>query len=201
MPFFSRIFSSSSCGNISLSAPELSQFGHFYSSLVRTKTHKVLDLRSTGKTAPKVKTQDFFGDLRTLSEHLPPDLIWTWFGPEKGDFRSKSGQNQVWGRCSERVRARGVGPYTGDENRTRTFFSLTFRATWHIPAKSRDIPPKKLVSLGIRRTYRTFSPPPLHVKDPHLRISGPESLGSGSFSSLTVGPQKVLNLRSIPYNL
>ena len=51
---------------------------------------------------------------RTLSEHLPPDLIWTRFGPEKGDFRSESGQNRVQirsgGRCSERVRARGVGP-------------------------------------------------------------------------------------------
>ena len=51
---------------------------------------------------------------RTLSEHLSPDLIWTCFGPEKGDFRSKSGQNRVQirsgKRCSERVRARGVGP-------------------------------------------------------------------------------------------
>ena len=29
------------------------------------------------------------------SEHLPPDLMWTRFWLEKGDFRSKSGQNRV----------------------------------------------------------------------------------------------------------
>ena len=46
-------------------------------------------------------------------------------------------------------------------------FSQTFRPPPDIPAKSRDIPPKCLVSLspGFRGTYRTFWPPPLHMED------------------------------------
>ena len=51
---------------------------------------------------------------RTLSEHLPPDLIWTRFWPDS-DLKSPfSGPNQVqirsWGRCSEMSGPGGVGP-------------------------------------------------------------------------------------------
>ena len=36
-----------------------------------------------------------------------------------------------------------------------------------IPAKSRDIPPKKVWFSWFRGTYRTFWPPPLRVEDPY----------------------------------
>ena len=47
-----------------------------------------------------------------------------------------------------------------------------------IPAKIPGYPAQEFGFPGLRRTYRTFWPPLLHVEDPHPRkISGPKSLG------------------------
>ena len=72
---------------------------------------------------------------------------------------------------------------TGNKSWTQTFFLKLFGQFRDIPAKSRDIPPKKFGFSGFRGTYRTFWPPP-HSRGrppPHPKISGPKSLGLGSF--------------------
>ena len=57
-----------------------------------------------------------------------------------------------------------------------------FGQLWDIPAQSRDVPPKKFGFPGLRGTYRTFWPTPSRFRPPpHSRISGPKSLGLGSF--------------------
>ena len=56
----------------------------------------------------------------------------------------------------------------GRELNTNLFFLANFSGAPGIAqAKSRDIPAKKCRFPGIRRTYRTFWPPPLHVEGPH----------------------------------
>ena len=55
----------------------------------------------------------------------------------------------------------------GAKNRTQTFFSQTFRALPGYPGKIPGYPAKKFVFPGLRGTYRTFCPPPLHVEDLH----------------------------------
>ena len=47
------------------------------------------------------------------------------------------------------------------------FVSQTFRAPPGYPGKIPGYPAKKFGFPGFRRTYRTFWPPPIHVKDPH----------------------------------
>ena len=63
----------------------------------------------------------------------------------------------------------------GDENWTQTFFLKLFGHRRHIPAKSRDIPPKEVWFPWFRGTYRTFWPPPLHVEDPYTTGKYPGS--------------------------
>ena len=54
----------------------------------------------------------------------------------------------------------------------KLFFLNLFGRFREIPAKSRDIPPKKFDSLGFEGT---FGPPPLHVEDPHPTRKYPDS--------------------------
>ena len=80
-----------------------------------------------------------------------------------------------------------VNPYPLDSRErklnTNFFFLKLFGHLRDIPAKSRDIPPKKFGFPGFEGTYRTFWPPPLHGGRPplHRRVSGPKSLSLGSF--------------------
>ena len=53
------------------------------------------------------------------------------------------------------------------KNRTQTFVSQTFGAPPGYPGKNPGCPAKKFGFPGFRGTYRTFSPPPLHVEEPH----------------------------------
>ena len=55
--------------------------------------------------------------------------------------------------------------YTGQKLNTNCF-SLTFRAPPRIPARIPGYPAKKFGFPGLRGTYQTFWPPPLHVEDP-----------------------------------
>ena len=58
-------------------------------------------------------------------------------------------------------------PNLGPKIEHKLFFLKLFGHFRDIPAKSRDIPPKKVWFPWFRGTYRTFWPPPLHVEDPH----------------------------------
>ena len=66
---------------------------------------------------------------------------------------------------------------------TNFFFLKLFGHRRDIPAKSRDIPPKKFDFPGFEGHTELFWPPPLHVEDPYpiQKISGLKSLGLGSF--------------------
>ena len=65
----------------------------------------------------------------------------------------------------------------------KLFFLKLFGRFRDIPAKSRDIPPKKFDFLGFEAHIELFGPPPLHVEDPHPTrgYPDPKSLGLGSF--------------------
>ena len=70
----------------------------------------------------------------------------------------------------------------GNENWTQTFVSQTFRDLRDIPAKSRDILPKKFDFPDFEGHTELFGPDPFTWKTPpHPKISGPKSLGLGSF--------------------
>ena len=65
---------------------------------------------------------------------------------------------------------------------TDLFFSNFSGAPGISQQKSRDIPPKSLVSLGFEGHNELFGPPPLHVEDPpDPKTSGPKSLDLGAF--------------------
>ena len=74
----------------------------------------------------------------------------------------------------------------GRELNTNLFFSNFLGAPGISRQKSRDIPPKSLVSLGFEgRTELFLAPTPSRGRPPsHPKISGPKSLGLGSLSSL-----------------
>ena len=76
----------------------------------------------------------------------------------------------------------GIADIRERELNTNLYFLKLFGHPRDIPAKSRDIPPKNLVSL-VSKDIPNFWPPPLHVQNPppHPKISGPKSLGLGSF--------------------
>ena len=63
----------------------------------------------------------------------------------------------------------------GPKLNTNFFFLKLFGHSRDIPAKSRDIPPKKVWFPWLRGTYRTLWPPPLHVEDPHPARKYPDS--------------------------
>ena len=70
----------------------------------------------------------------------------------------------------------------GAKNWTQTFFLKLFGRFRDIPAKSRDIPPKKFDSLGFEGHTELFGPHPFTWKSPtppeNIRL---KSLGLGSF--------------------
>ena len=76
-----------------------------------------------------------------------------------------------------------LSPQNTGRTLNTSFFSQAFRAVTGISQqKSRDIPPKNLVSLGFEGTYRTFCPHPFTWK----ALTPPEDirtnrLGLGSF--------------------
>ena len=57
----------------------------------------------------------------------------------------------------------------------KLFFLKLFGHRRDIPAKSRDIPPKKFDFPWFRETYRTFWPPPFQVEDPYPTGKYPDS--------------------------
>ena len=65
----------------------------------------------------------------------------------------------------------------GLELNTNSFFSQTFRAPPNILAKSRDIPPKNLVSLGFEGHTKLFGPHPLTWKT----LTPPEDIRTKKF--------------------
>ena len=74
---------------------------------------------------------------------------------------------------------------------TNLFFSFFFGHSRDILAKSRDIPPKSLVSLCFSRDIPNFLAP-THAcgrPPPHRKVSGPKSLGLASLSFLDLRPQ------------
>ena len=65
---------------------------------------------------------------------------------------------------------------------TNFFFLKLFGHLWDIPPKSRDIPPKKFGFPGFEGHTELLAPTPSRGRPPpHPRISGPKSLGLGSF--------------------
>ena len=65
---------------------------------------------------------------------------------------------------------------------TNFFFLKLFGHRRDIPAKSRDIPPKSLISLVSRDIPNFLAPTHSRGRPPpHPKISGPKSLGLGSF--------------------
>ena len=57
----------------------------------------------------------------------------------------------------------------------KLFFLLLFGHRRDIPAKSRDIPPKKFDFPGFNGHTELFGPPPLHVEDTHPTRRYPDS--------------------------
>ena len=81
------------------------------------------------------------------------------------------------------------GPYYLEVSRNEheLFLRQTFRASTGYPVqKSRDIPPKSLMSLGFEGHIETFWPPRLSRRRPplHRKIFGPESSGFGFCKSV-----------------
>ena len=85
--------------------------------------------------------------------------------------------------CSRPLSIQRRGKEWGTQIEHKPFFLRLFRPPRDIPAKSRDIPPKGLVSLGFEGHTEVFGPHPSRGRPPpHPNISGPKSLGLGSFS-------------------
>ena len=73
-------------------------------------------------------------------------------------------------------------PKVGAKIEHKLFFLKLFGRPRDTPVKSRDIPPKSLVSLGFEGHAGLFGPIPSRGRPPpHRKISGPKSLGLGSF--------------------
>ena len=80
------------------------------------------------------------------------------------------------GKKEKRTRENRSGEFSGASAGSLRGFCVV------IPVKSRDIPPKSLVSLVSRDIPNFSAPTPSSGRPPpHRRISGPKNLGLGSF--------------------
>ena len=73
----------------------------------------------------------------------------------------------AWGLVGALWLTSGSPKPQGPKIERELFFSQTFRAPPGCPGKIPGCPAKKFGFPGLRGTYRTFRPPPLHMEDPH----------------------------------